>query len=56
MFLYPKEYSNMTVNFIPEQVRDIYRYCVLCICIDTTFEISDGLYLTDITHPNLSFA
>ena len=39
------EYS--TVNFIPEQLWDIYR-------IDTTFEICDRLYLTDITYSNLS--
>ena len=49
------EYS--TVNFIPEQLWDIYHFCVQnygIFCIDTTFEICDGLYLTDITYPNLS--
>ena len=49
------EYS--TVNFIPEQLWDIYHFCVQnygIFCIDTTFEICDRLYLTDITYPNLS--
>ena len=49
------EYS--TVNFIPKQLRDIYSFCVRdngTFCIDTTLEICDGLYLTDITYPNLS--
>ena len=49
------EYS--TVNFIPEQLWDIYCFCVRdnwIFCIDTTFEICDGLYLTDTTYPNLS--
>ena len=49
------EYS--TVNFIAEQLWDIYRFCVRdngIFCIDTTFEICDGLYLADTTYPNLS--
>ena len=36
---------------------DIYRFCVRdngIICIGTTFEICDGLYLTDTTYPYLS--
>ena len=48
------EYS--TVNFTPEQLWDIYRFCVRnngIFCIDTTFEICDGLYLTYTTNPNL---
>ena len=48
------EYS--TVNFILEQLWDIYRFCVRdneIFCIETTFEICDGLYLTDTTYPNL---
>ena len=49
------EYS--TFNFIPEQLWDIYHFCVQnygIFCIDTTIEICDRLYLTDITYPNLS--
>ena len=49
------EYS--TVNFISEQLWDIYRVCVRdngIFCIDATFEICDGLYLRDTTYPNLS--
>ena len=49
------EYS--IVNFIPEQLWDIYRFRVRdngIFCIDTTFEICDGLYLTDNTYSNLS--
>ena len=49
------EYS--TVNFIPEQMWDIYRLFVRdngIICIDATLEICDGLYLTDTTYPNKS--
>ena len=45
------------VLFIPEQLWDIYCFCVRdngTFCIDATFEICDGLYLTDTTYPNLS--
>ena len=49
------EYS--TVNFIPEQLWNIYRFCLRgngIYCIDTIFEICDELYLKDTTYPNLS--
>ena len=49
------EYS--TINFIPEQLWDIYCFCVRdngIFCVDTTFEICNGLYLTDTIYPNLS--
>ena len=46
-----------TLNFIQEQLRDVYRFCVKgnsILSIDTTFEICEGLYLTDSTYQNLS--
>ena len=49
------EYS--TVNFIPEQLWDMYRFCVEdngIFGIDTTFKIFDRLYLTNTTYLNLS--
>ena len=54
---HPDHCDYSTVNFIPDQLWDIYRFCVRdngIFCIDTTFEICDRLYLTDITYPNLS--
>ena len=49
------EYS--MVNFIPQQLWDIFCFCLQyngIICINTTFEICYGLYLADTTYPNLS--
>ena len=46
-----------TLNFIQEQLWDVYRFCVKgnsILSIDTTFEICEGLYLTDSTYQNLS--
>ena len=49
------EYS--AVKLIPEQLWDMYRFCVRdngTFGIDTTFKIFDGLYLTNTTYLNLS--
>ena len=46
-----------TLNFIQEQLWDVYRFCVKgnnILSIDTTFVICEGLYLTDSTYQNLS--
>ena len=46
-----------TLNFIQEQLWDVYRLCVKgnsILSIDITFEICEGLYLTDSTYQNLS--
>lgn len=46
-----------TTNFTRKMLEDIYRFCVLgdsILTIDTTFEICDGLWLTDTTYANLA--
>ena len=46
-----------TLNFIEEQLWDIQRFCVKgksILPINTTFELCEGLYLTDSTYQNLS--
>lgn len=51
----PHEYS--TTNFTPKMLQDMHRFCVLgdsILTIDTTFEICDGLWLTDTTYSNLA--
>ena len=50
--------EHSAVNFITEQLWDMYRFCVRdneTFCMDTNFEFCDGLYLTDTTYPNLSW-
>ena len=45
----------VSVNFLPNMLNDLYRFCVLgnsILCIDTTFELVDGLWLTDTTYTN----
>ena len=51
----PNEYS--TVNFHPRMLNDIERFCVKkkgIFSVDTTFEVCDGLWLTDTCYPNMS--
>ena len=51
----PNEYS--TVNFHPRMINDIERFCVKkkgIFSVDTTFEVCDGLLLTDTCYPNMS--
>ena len=51
----PFEYS--TLNYHPQMLADIERFCVrkgAIFSVDTTFEICDGLWLTDTSYPNLS--
>ena len=47
----------ISVNSSPNMLNDIYRFCVLgnsILRIDTTFELVDGLWLTDTTYTNES--
>ena len=49
-----EQYS--AVNYLPHQLTDIKRFCVedtAVLSVDTTFEICDGFFLTDISYPNL---
>ena len=46
-----------TINYTPQMMEDIKRFCVFgggILSVDTTFELCDGLWLTDTTYPNLS--
>ena len=49
---------NITLQILfKSRLRDVYRFCVKdnsILSIDTTFEICEGLYLTDSTYQNLS--
>ena len=50
-----EQYS--AINYLPHQMTDIKRFCVedtAILSVDTTFEICDGLLLTDTSYPNLS--
>ena len=45
------------INYTGYQLSDIERFCVensAILSIDTTFEICNGLYLTDTSYPNLA--
>ena len=45
----------VSVNSLPNMLNDLYRFCVvgnLILRIDTTFELVDGLWLTDTTYTN----
>ena len=45
----------VSVNFLPNMLNDLFRFCVLgnsVLCVDTTFELVDGLWLTDTTYTN----
>ena len=47
----------ISVNSSPNMLNDIYRYCILgnsILRINTTFELVDGLWLTDTTYTNES--
>ena len=47
----------ISVNSSPNMLNDIYQFCVLgnsILRIDTTFELVDGLWLTDTTYLNES--
>ena len=47
----------ISFNSSPNMLNDIHRFCVLgnsILRIDTTFELVDGLWLTDTTYPNES--
>ena len=42
-----------TLNALPNMLHDVYRFCVLgnaIFRVDTTFELVDGLWLTDTTY------
>ena len=44
-----------TLNALPNMLHDVYRFCVLgnaIFRVDTTFELVDGLWLTDTTDCN----
>ena len=44
-----------TLNALPNMLHDVYRFCVLgnaIFRVDTTFELVDGLWLTDTTYCN----
>ena len=46
-----------TVNYVDQMMKDIERFCVFgkgILTIDSTFELCDGLWLTDTTYTNLS--
>ena len=45
----------VSVNSLPNMLNDLYRFCVVGNSIpriDTTFELVDGLWLTDTTYTN----
>ena len=45
----------VSVNSLPNMLNDLYRFCVVgnsILRIDTTFELVDGLWLTDTTYTN----
>ena len=45
----------VSVNFLPNMLNDLYRFCVLgnsTLRVDTTFELVNGLWLTDTTYTN----
>ena len=45
----------VSVNLLPNMLNDLYRFCVVgnsILRIDTTFELVDGLWLTDTTYTN----
>ena len=47
----------MAINFLPQMLKDMNRFCVTengVFSVDTTFEICNGLYLTDTTYPNFA--
>ena len=44
-----------SINFLPHMMNDLYRFCVIgnsVLHVDTTFELVDGLWLTDTTYTN----
>ena len=54
-YLDSEQYS--AINYLPYQLTEIKRFCVEntgILSVDTTFEICDGLFLTDKNYPNLS--
>lgn len=45
----------LSVKCLPNMMNDLYRFCVLgnsILRVDTTFELVDGLWLTDMTYTN----
>lgn len=47
----------MTLNYSDFMISDIVRFCVdgnAILCIDTTFELADGYWLTDTSYENLA--
>ena len=45
----------ISVTFLPSMLNDLFRFCVLgdaILCVDTTFELAVGLWLTDTTYTN----
>lgn len=45
----------VSINLLPNMLNDLYRFCVVgnsILRIDTTFELVDGLWLTDTTYTN----
>lgn len=45
----------ISVNYLPSMLNDLNRFCVLgnsILRVDTTFELVDGLWLTDTTYTN----
>lgn len=45
----------VSVNVLPNMLNDLFRFCVLgnaILRVDTTFELVDGLWLTDTTYTN----
>lgn len=47
--------QSVSVNFSPGILNDLFKFCVLgnaILRVDTTFELVDGLWLTDTRHTN----
>ena len=45
----------VALNFLPQMLNDLHRFCVLgdsILRVDTTFELVEGLWLTDTTYSN----
>jgi len=45
----------VSANVLPNMLNDLFRFCVLgnaILRVDTTFELVDGLWLTDTTYTN----
>lgn len=45
----------VSVNYLPSMLNDSFKFCVLgnaILRVDTTFELVDGLWLTDTTYTN----